>query len=257
MILQADVGVGIVGKEGKQASLAADFSINQFAYVTRLILWHGRNSYKRSSRLSQFIIHRGLIISFIQAIFSSIFYFVTLPIYTGWLLVGYSTFYTMLPVFSIVLDEDVKQETVFVFPELYAELQKGRVLNFKTFLQWVWKAMYQAGIIMLLAIFLFESSFTRIVSITFTALILTELLMVLFEVHKISILMVLAEIVSIVIYIISIFILPTYFDIPFIISLDFIWKVLVIIALANFPIYFYQFVYRKVKPPSYAKLDKY
>ena len=30
MILEANVGVGIVGKEGKQASLAADFSIDQF-----------------------------------------------------------------------------------------------------------------------------------------------------------------------------------------------------------------------------------
>lgn len=33
MILEANVGVGIVGKEGKQASLAADFSINQFKYL--------------------------------------------------------------------------------------------------------------------------------------------------------------------------------------------------------------------------------
>ena len=28
MILESNVGIGIVGKEGKQASLAADFSIN-------------------------------------------------------------------------------------------------------------------------------------------------------------------------------------------------------------------------------------
>lgn len=28
MILEASIGIGIVGKEGKQASLAADFSIN-------------------------------------------------------------------------------------------------------------------------------------------------------------------------------------------------------------------------------------
>lgn len=42
MILEADVGVGIVGKEGMQAALASDFSINQFAYLKKLILWHGR-----------------------------------------------------------------------------------------------------------------------------------------------------------------------------------------------------------------------
>jgi phospholipid-translocating ATPase len=30
MILEADVGIGIVGKEGMQAALASDFSINHF-----------------------------------------------------------------------------------------------------------------------------------------------------------------------------------------------------------------------------------
>lgn len=62
----AHTGVGIVGKEGRQASLAADFSINQFSYLTKLLVWHGRNSYKRSAKLAQFVIHRGLIISVIQ-----------------------------------------------------------------------------------------------------------------------------------------------------------------------------------------------
>lgn len=37
MIQVADVGVGIVGKEGKQASLAADFSICQFSHLTKLL----------------------------------------------------------------------------------------------------------------------------------------------------------------------------------------------------------------------------
>jgi phospholipid-translocating ATPase len=40
MIQIADVGVGIVGKEGKQASLAADFSITQFSHLTKLLGKH-------------------------------------------------------------------------------------------------------------------------------------------------------------------------------------------------------------------------
>lgn len=44
MIQAAHVGIGIVGKEGQQASLAADVSVLQFRYLTRLLLWHGRNS---------------------------------------------------------------------------------------------------------------------------------------------------------------------------------------------------------------------
>lgn len=68
MIQQANVGLGIPGKEGKQASLAADFSIVSFSHLTRLLLWHGRNSYKRSARMAQFVMHRGLIIAVVQIV---------------------------------------------------------------------------------------------------------------------------------------------------------------------------------------------
>lgn len=116
MIQAADVGVGIVGKEGKQASLAADFSVTQFSHLTRLLLWHGRNSYKRSAKLSQFIIHRGLIISVMQAVFSAMLYFAPIAIYQGMLIVGYATIYTNAPVFSLVLDQDVSEEIAVMYP---------------------------------------------------------------------------------------------------------------------------------------------
>ena len=150
MIQAADTGIGIEGKEGRQASLAADFSITKFKHITRLMLWHGRNSYTRTARLSQFVIHRGLIISIIQVVFSAIFYFNTIAIYSDWLVVGYSTLYTMFPVFSLVFDEDVDAQTVFMYPELYKELQKGRRLCSRTFLVWTLKSIYQGGSIMLL-----------------------------------------------------------------------------------------------------------
>ncbi len=124
MIQAAHVGVGIQGKEGVQASLAADFSITQFSHVARLILVHGRNSYKRSASLSQFVMHRGLIISVIQAIFSSVFYFASISLYQGYLIVGYATLYTMFPVFSLVLDKDVSPLIALTYPELYKELTK-------------------------------------------------------------------------------------------------------------------------------------
>ena len=65
MIQEAHLGNRIVGKEGKQVSLDADFSIMEFLAGKLLLLWHGRLSYKRSAFLSQFVIHRGLIISII------------------------------------------------------------------------------------------------------------------------------------------------------------------------------------------------
>lgn len=211
MIQEADVGLGIVGREGMQASLAADFSLTQFSHLKQLILWHGRMSYQRSAKLSQFIIHRGMIISFIQAFFTMIFFSATIPIYNGYLILGYSTVYTSLPVFSLVLDEDVDKETCLKFPILYQTLQAGRALNFKTFLIWVWKSIYQAAIIMFLAVILFNDSFVIIMSITFTTLICIEFLNVIQEVTAVRRAMVVSIVLSLGIYVGSIYLFNTLF----------------------------------------------
>lgn len=47
MIQEADVGVGIAGEEGRQAVMSADYAIGQFRFLQRLILVHGRWSYRR------------------------------------------------------------------------------------------------------------------------------------------------------------------------------------------------------------------
>nr|KAG5712977.1 hypothetical protein BaRGS_021771 [Batillaria attramentaria] len=234
MIQAADAGVGIVGKEGKQASLAADFSITQFSHIGRLLLVHGRNSYKRSASLSQFVIHRGLIITSMQVVFCSIFYFASINLFPGFLLVGYATVYTMYPVFSLVLDKDVSPEIAMTYPELYKDLTKGRSLSFKTFFWWVLISIYQGGIIMYGAMLLFEEEFIHVVSITFTSLILTELLMVGLTVRTWHWLMVVAQVFSLGIYIASLAFFRDYFDADFLQTWDFVWKVLVITSLMVF-----------------------
>jgi len=47
MIQEAHVGVGIAGEEGRQAVMSSDYAIGQFRYLTRLVLVHGRWSYRR------------------------------------------------------------------------------------------------------------------------------------------------------------------------------------------------------------------
>jgi len=47
MIQEADVGVGIAGEEGRQAVMSSDYAIAQFRFLQRLILVHGRWSYRR------------------------------------------------------------------------------------------------------------------------------------------------------------------------------------------------------------------
>ena len=53
MIQEANIGIGIVGKEGRQASLAADYSITKFKHLTMLLLWYGRLSYKNTATIDR------------------------------------------------------------------------------------------------------------------------------------------------------------------------------------------------------------
>ncbi|KAK6028767.1 phospholipid-translocating P-type ATPase, flippase, partial [Ostertagia ostertagi] len=255
MIQAAHAGIGIDANEGKQASLAADFSITQFSHVCRLLLVHGRFCYKRSCALSQFVMHRGLIISTMQAIFSCVFYFASVSLYQGVLMVAYSTAYTMLPVFSLVVDRDVTATNALTYPELYKELGKGRSLSYKTFCIWVMISLYQGAVIMYGALLVFDADFIHVVSISFSALIVTELIMVAMTVHTWHWAMLLAQALSLGLYAVSLIVLDQYFDRQFVLSWIFISKTTAITAVSCLPLYVVKALRRKFSPPSYAKVN--
>ena len=261
MIHAAHVGVGVEGREGRQAALAADFSVSQFSHVARLVLWHGRNCYIRSATLSQFVIHRGLIISFIQLVFSSLFYFRPIPLYSGLLVLGYATIFTAGPVFSLILDEDVSQTNALKYPELYRELQKKRYLSLKTFLIWTFKALYQGVVIMLGGELLFEQRLVHVVGITFTSLILTENLMVAVEIRRWHPFMLLAQVLTLLVYVGALVglsspaLLDSTFDLKFILTVGFAWRVAVLTSASTVPIWFGKAFGDRCAPRVAAKLS--
>ena len=56
---EADVGIGIAGKEGRQAVLSADYALGKFRFLKRLLLVHGRWSYLRISMLIQYSFYKN------------------------------------------------------------------------------------------------------------------------------------------------------------------------------------------------------
>ncbi|KAL8781716.1 MAG: hypothetical protein Q9194_000220 [Teloschistes cf. exilis] len=254
MIQAADIGVGIVGKEGRQASLAADFSITSFHHLTKLLVWHGRNSYKRSAKLAQFIIHRGLIISVCQTIYSIAAHFEPNALYRDWLLVGYATVYTMAPVFSLVLDKDVDEGLASLYPELYKELTNGQSLSYRTFFVWVAVSIYQGSIIQGLSQFLVGSvDSPQMVSVSFTVLVINELIMVACEIVTWHRIMAASLLGTMAIYIGSVPLLGGYFDLAYVWSWGFAWRVASISAISLIPPYSVKMLRRTLKPPSYRK----
>lgn len=278
MIQAADIGIGIVGKEGRQASLASDFSVDQFSHISTLFLWHGRNSYHRSAVLSQFVIHRGSIITFIQATFSAVFFMSPVTIFTGMLLFGYSCWYTMAPVFCLITDEDASKENVHEFPELYTDLRKGRALSTRTFLTWMLLSLYQASIIGFGCVVLGADTYLKFIDLSFTALIAVLLLDVCLVFRKWNVIMIISEVGTFAAYVFcmilfrayygSIFFLSSFIfssfhlltggkkkDIEYISSIGFWWRILVLIVMSFIPPLASMLLYVTFSPPAYKKLE--
>jgi Phospholipid-translocating P-type ATPase C-terminal len=58
-------GVGISGKEGRQAVNSSDFSIGQFRFLKRLLLVHGRLNYRRMCKVILFSFYKNIVLTLI------------------------------------------------------------------------------------------------------------------------------------------------------------------------------------------------
>lgn len=255
MIQSASVGIGLVGKEGQQASLAADYSVDRFKDLRHLLLWHGRNSYMRASAMSQFVMARGIIMVVIQAIFAACFYFASVPLFTGWLLIGYSVVYTALPVVAICLDRDVLRTHVFHYPELYLDGLLNRRCNFKTLMVWNCISLWEGCVVINLSkLVIMNGNFYNIVGVCFTCLVCVELLSMGFTIHEWTRTMLVAEAVSVGLYVASIFLLRDVFDYRLILNWLFWAKCLGVVAIAVLPVFFIRFMKTKISPSTSEKI---
>lgn len=80
MITAAHCGIGIKGVEGHQAARASDYSIGEFKHITKLILYYGRESYRKNTTLIIYNFFKVYIYIFISHIYSLSYIFYILNI---------------------------------------------------------------------------------------------------------------------------------------------------------------------------------
>lgn len=162
----------------------------------------------------------------------------------------------MAPVFSLVLDRDVDPDLAALYPELYKELALNRSLSYRTFFIWVGVSIYQGCIIQGLSqILVGLDDFRRMVAVSYTVLILNELIMVAAEVTTWHPIMIFSIVGTAALYFGSIPLLGGYFDLEYIISVAFLWRVLAISAVSLIPPYAMKLLRRRIRPPSYRKVQ--
>ncbi|ORY03000.1 phospholipid-translocating P-type ATPase [Basidiobolus meristosporus CBS 931.73] len=158
MIQQANVGVGIRGREGLQAARAADYSITKFEHLQRLILVHGRYSLHRTSMVALYCFYKSIYVCMIQILYQIMCGFSGTSLLNSFSLTTYNTLFTELPILFYILDQDVEESVVFEHPSVY-QSNNGRskrlVLN--GFSPWIVKAIFQAVVTLLFCVGIFSS----------------------------------------------------------------------------------------------------
>jgi len=140
MLQAADVGVGIAGKEGRQAFNNADVGLSQFRFLTRLLLVHGTLCRYRLARMIRYSFYKN--ICFAGLLFWFQFYcgFSGQALYDSISAGLYNVVLTSAPVVAFaLLDRPLSDAGLLAHPAIYG---KAQGLSGRTF----WKALVDANV---------------------------------------------------------------------------------------------------------------
>lgn len=159
MILEADVGVGIFGKEGRQAANNADFAIGQFKFLKRLLTVHGRWNYIRQANVFLYSLHKNALITLLLFWFT--FYTAlsgTSP-FQSYIYSAYNIVLGLPIIFYGIMDRDLSADFVEAHPQVYATGQSNKLLGWHAVIEWTSNCVGYALILCLISYYALADSF--------------------------------------------------------------------------------------------------
>ena len=147
MIQEAHIGVGIKGKEGMQASRAADYSMGEFQHLRRLLAVHGRFSYIRAAGVINLSFYKNIFFSTTQILFQFFCFASGTTFHNQWIVTSWNAILTLIPPFLYGLFErDLEEGTVLRFPSVYGSNANNKLFSMRTVLEFtiaysVWHAL--------------------------------------------------------------------------------------------------------------------
>uniref|UniRef100_A0A8C9ZPL7 Phospholipid-transporting ATPase n=1 Tax=Sander lucioperca TaxID=283035 RepID=A0A8C9ZPL7_SANLU len=159
MILEAHVGIGIMGKEGRQAVRNSDYAIPKFKHLKKMLLVHGHYYYIRISELVQYFFYKNVCFIFPQFLYQFFCGFSQQPLYDTAYLTLYNISFTSLPILLYsLIEQHINMDILKKDPSLYRDIAKNSLLRWPIFLYWTILGVYDAIVMFFGAYFLFDNT---------------------------------------------------------------------------------------------------
>ncbi|CAE7888103.1 unnamed protein product [Symbiodinium sp. KB8] len=155
MIQTAQVGIGIAGKEGRQAVNNSDFAIAQFRYLERLVLLHGRWNYRRACMFTLFTFWRNMVQVLMIVCYTFISGFSGTSIYEDWIRLTFNALCTIPILPPGCHDKDLPEKEVLKRPHLYQVGPQSGDLNLAKTALTLLVALLHALVLLLVTVFAF------------------------------------------------------------------------------------------------------
>ncbi|CAE7072861.1 unnamed protein product [Rhizoctonia solani] len=148
MIQEANIGCGLMGLEGSQAAMSADYAFGQFRFLTKLLLVHGRWSYQRVADMHSNFFYKNVIWTFAMFWFCFWNSFDATYLYQYTFIVLYNTVFTSLPVIVLgAFDQDINAKASLAFPQLYRRGILGLEYTQTKFWAYMFDGLYQSAVV--------------------------------------------------------------------------------------------------------------
>uniref|UniRef100_A0A671N5Y7 Phospholipid-transporting ATPase n=1 Tax=Sinocyclocheilus anshuiensis TaxID=1608454 RepID=A0A671N5Y7_9TELE len=159
MILEAHVGIGIMGKEGRQAARNSDYAITKFKHLKKMLLVHGHYYYIRIAELVQYFFYKNVCFIFPQFLYQFFCGFSQQPLYDTAYLTLYNISFTSLPILLYsLMEQHINMDILKRDPSLYRDIAKNSLLRWPTFIYWTFLGVFDAVVFFFGAVFLFDNT---------------------------------------------------------------------------------------------------
>ncbi|XP_073412951.1 phospholipid-transporting ATPase IH isoform X4 [Dendrobates tinctorius] len=159
MILEAHVGIGVIGKEGRQAARNSDYAIPKFKHLKKMLLVHGHFYYVRIAELVQYFFYKNVCFIFPQFLYQFFCGFSQQPLYDTAYLTLYNISFTSLPILLYsLIEQHVSMEMLKRDPTLYRDIAKNALLRWRLFIYWTFLGLFDAVVFFFGAYFLFDTA---------------------------------------------------------------------------------------------------